>query len=222
MSRAQTSTETHAAAGSGRDRLPVPLWLAAGVAIGAGTWIGIASTTPADEDVMAIVNRWLVRAGLPLFWLAFAAAPVAKLWPSPATRRLVRERRGIGVCWATIHLTHAAAIMSTWRGEAGEVPPLADVAIGGLGFVLTALMWATSNDASQRVLGRGWRVLHRTGLWYLTFIYVASYTGNLANEPTLWKAIALATFVGLAGLRAFVWWRGRRRAAAGAMATASG
>jgi DMSO/TMAO reductase YedYZ heme-binding membrane subunit len=204
-----------------RDRFPPLGWLALGVCVGATVWLGIARSMPAGPDVLPTVNRWLVRVGLPLFFAAFAASSLARLWPSPFTRRLVRERRGLGVAWAAIHLTHALAILSTWRGEGGEVPPLRDVAIGGLGFAFTFAMLVTSTDAAQRALGRGWSRLHRTGIWLLAFIYAASYAGNLASEPTLWKAIALGTLLGLVALR-FVAWRRGRVAPAGALPVAGG
>ena len=203
------SSSSPSASAPGRDRWPPALWLAGGVVVGAGVWLGIAATQPADAELLPTVNRWLVRAGLPLFWLAFGASSFARLWPGPFTRRLVRERRGIGIAWATIHLTHALAIMASWRGEEGGVPAFGEVAIGGLGFVFTAAMLLTSSDAAQRALGRGWSRLHRTGIWYLAFIYTASYSGNLAEEPTPWKAIALATMLGLVGLRFVAWRRGR-------------
>jgi len=217
-----SSSAVSSSPGARRDRLPPALWLGAGLAIGASVWLGIATAQPPGPEVLPMVNRWLVRAGLPFFCLAFAAAPLARLRPSAATRRLVRERRGLGLCWAMIHLTHAAAIMSMWRGDAGTVPPAFVVAFGGTGFVLTAAMAATSSDAAQRALGRGWGRLHRTGIWYLMFIYAYSYLGRVLEAPTPWAALALALMLGLVGLRAVAWWGRRRGRARGAALPATG
>ncbi len=221
MSTSESSPPAHAAlAGAPRDRLPPALWLAAGVAIGASVWLGIVTTQPAEPDVMGMVNRWLVRAGLPFFCLAFAASSLARLWPSPFTRRLLRERRGLGLAFAMIHLTHAAAVMSTWPGAAENVPPAFVIAFGGTGFALTAAMAATSSDAAQRALGRGWGRLHRTGIWYLMFLYAYTYLGRVLEDAAPWPVFALALMLGLVGLRFGVWWR-RRRSAGGAGSVAA-
>ncbi len=218
MSGAQASAAVRTEARP-RGRWPVGGWLVAGLAIGVAVWVGIAQATPQGVDPLPVVNRWLVRAGLPFFVLLFAAGPIARLRATPWTRRLVRERRGVGLCWAMIHLTHAAAIMASWGGEGGELPDAVTLVVGGFGFVLTALLAATSNDASQRALGRRWVRLHRTGIWYLMFIYVVSYAGNVAEQPTAWKTIALALMLGLVGLRAAAWWLRRRRASGASVAS---
>jgi DMSO/TMAO reductase YedYZ heme-binding membrane subunit len=71
-------------------------------------------------------------------------------------------------------------------------------------------MAATSNDASQRLLGRGWGRLHRTGIWYLAFIYAYTYLGRVREAPAVWPALALATMLAIAALRAVAWQRKRR------------
>lgn len=197
----------------GRDRLPVVLWLVAGLAIGASTWLGAAALHPDAANRLQIVNRWLVRVGLPFFLAAFVASPLARLRPSAYARRLVRERRGIGVAWAMIHLTHATAVLVLFRADAESIPPAVVLIVGGAGFALTAAMAVTSNDASQRMLGRGWGRLHRTGIWYLAFIYAYTYLGRVLEAPTAWPMIALSMLLAIAGLRAVAWQRRRRRRA---------
>lgn len=193
------------------ERWPPAAWLAVGVLIGAATWGGIAATQPAGAELLPTVNRWLVRVSLPFFLVAFAATPIARLRPSALARRAVRERRGLGLAWAAIHLTHAVAILAMFEADAENVPPPTVLIFGGAGFALTLAMALTSNDASQRALGRGWRRLHRTGLWYLVFIYVLTYYGRVTESATPWFVFALSALVGISGLRAFVWWRRRSK-----------
>jgi len=204
------SSPASLAAAHTSDRWPPAAWLVAGLAIGAATWGGIAATQPAGPELLPTVNRWLVRVGLPFFCLAFAAGPLVRVHRSAFTTRLLRERRGLGLAWAMIHLTHAVAVLALFDANAENVPPAFVLAFGGTGFALTAAMAATSSDAAQRALGRGWGRLHRTGLWYLMFIYFYTYLGRVLEAPSPWFVAVFAFLSGLVGLRAGLWLRRRK------------
>jgi len=206
--------QTMAVRRRGDRRWPPSAWLILGLAAGMATWLGIVATQPPGDDVLPTVNRWLVRLGYPLFLAAFVATPALRLWPGAFTRRLVRERRGIGLAWAMIHLTHATAVLAAFEARGESMTPTVENVVGGFGFVLTAAMAATSNDAAMRRLGRGWRRLHGTGLWYLAFIYALSYGGRVAAQGEPWPVLAFSLITVGAALRARVAWRGRAPVAA--------
>ena len=200
---------------SSQARLSPTIWLGIGCLLAAGLWLGIAAVQPKGAESLQLLNRWLVRFGLPFFVLAFSASSLARLWPSPFTKRLLRERRGFGLAYAAIHLTHAAAIVVLWSAT-DMGPEMPAVAVGGLGFVLTLAMALTSTDAAvKRMGGRNWRRLHTFGIRYLMFIYLVSYGGGAA-EGNPWKIVAFALLLGLVGLRVAAGWKGRmaRRAPA--------
>jgi len=196
-------------------RLHPGIWLGLGLMLAAATWIAVSLGDARGLKALHLLNRSLVRVSLPFFVLAFSASSLARLWPSPFTRRLLRERRGFGLAWAAIHLTHAAAIVTLW-GSGGELPDRVTAVFGGLGFVLTLAMALTSSDAAVRWLGaRSWKRLHTFGIRYLMFIYLFSYGGRVAEgADTAWPAIALGTLLALVALRIAAGLRTRRAPAA--------
>ena len=68
-------------------------------------------------------------------------------------------------------------------------------------------------DATE-LLDRGWGRLHRTGIWYLMFIYAYTYLGRVLEAAAPWPVFALTLMLALVGLRFGVWWS-RRRARGG-------
>src|SRR5262249_1081223 len=90
----------------------------------------------------------------------------------------------------------------------GSIPMVTKV-FGGLGFVLLAAMAATSNDASQRALGRGWNVLHLAGVYVLWVDFIFTYMGTATRSP--FHAVMTLAFAGAFVVRALAW--SSRRAA---------
>jgi sulfoxide reductase heme-binding subunit YedZ len=197
-------------------RLHPAVWIAFAGSLSAITWIWVDMTQPPGEDALHLLNRSLVRVGLPFFIAAFCASSLALLRPNDVTRRLLRERRGIGLAWATVHLTHAAAILRLISIEQAPFVPDVGFAGGTIGFLFTIAMVATSNDASQRRMGQAWGRLHRYGIRYLMFIYVFSYVGRVASGPEVWPRIAMAILLAAIGLRVAAGIEARKNARASA------
>lgn len=156
-----------------RRATPLLLGLVAGLlAVAAGLLAGADAAERAG-----LAARWTARAGLPLFLVAFLASTLVRRWPAPATRALLRRRRQWGLGFALAHTIHLIALGinvivyapgRTWQSLIG----------GGLAYVVIYLMALTSTDAWQRRLGKGWRRLHRFGIYYIWFIFTASYAGR--------------------------------------------
>jgi len=157
------------------NRRTTPLWLglAAGLlAVAAGL---LAGGDAAERAGLAA--RWTARAGLPLFLVAFLASALVRRWPGPETRALLRRRRQWGLGFALAHTIHLVALGvnvivyapgRSWQSLIG----------GGLAYAILYLMVLTSTDGWQRRLGRWWGRLHLFGIYYIWFIFTASYAGR--------------------------------------------
>jgi DMSO/TMAO reductase YedYZ heme-binding membrane subunit len=67
---------------------------------------------------------------------------------------------------------------------------------GGLAYVFTYAMAATSNDAAVQALGRaGWRRLHLVGGWYVWIIFAVSYLPLAIMSPPYLPAGAVVLAV---------------------------
>jgi DMSO/TMAO reductase YedYZ heme-binding membrane subunit len=159
-------------------RLPIAYLVAVG-----GIAAAIATTRdPGAPEVGAVIRATAFTSAMP-FLLLFVASPLHRLRPSPTTRWLMANRRYLGLSVAASHLWHLVGIVVYVRHHASE--PIAPVVLvfGGSGFVLLGLMAATSNDASQRALGRAWGWLHTIGIWVLWLDFVFTYMGPAAVSP---------------------------------------
>ena len=189
------------------------VWVAAALALAAMTAAVLAIEGTGEAGVRALI-RATARSSLPLFLAAFVASSARRLWRHPFTAWLLRNRRQLGLSFATSHAIHLAAIVALatqWPDSFDAGASAATRYGGGLGFVLIALLAATSNDASVRRLGlRRWRTLHRVGVWYLFGIFLLNYGFAVLAKPSYAPASA-AVFAAL-GLRIAAWRKGATRA----------
>ena len=87
----------------------------------------------------------------------------------------------------------AILALARWAPQAFAGVPTVTLVFGGAGFVVVALMAATSSDAAVAWLGRArWTLLHRLGLYYLWFIFAFTYAGqSVAITAVLLAALVL-------------------------------
>jgi len=152
--------------------------------------------------------RATARSTLLVFLVVFCTSSLRRRWPAPATHWLMRNRRYLGLSAAVSHAYHLAFIVTLNATVASEETELPILIGGSFGFVMLALMAATSNDASQRRLRRNWRRLHLVGMWTIWIIYAFSYFPRALDGPIGAGASALL----LAAL-ALRWWPAGSRAA---------
>jgi methionine sulfoxide reductase heme-binding subunit len=155
--------------------------------------------------------RFTARLSFLMFLIPYLASSFAILLPSGATRSLVRERRGFGLAFAGAHFVHLGAL-STFMVVAGEAPGVPQLVFGGFGYVMIALMAATSNDWSVRKLGANWARLHAFGLNYVWFVFVVlTYARRIATFPDKPEYVVLFA-IGIAALsiRLAAWSRRRQ------------
>jgi hypothetical protein len=172
----------------------------------------------AGEDGVRMLIRATARSSALLFLLAFVARPLRQLWRSDASAFLLKNRRYFGVSMAVSHLIHGIAIAWLIRAfPAAYESNALTLVFGGLGFVFVAALAATSSDAAFQKLGRArWTALHRTGVWYLWFIFIYTFAGT-----AVWDALHVgfvAAFAAAPLVRAAAWLKTRQKAKAHATA----
>src|ERR1700730_18717470 len=111
--------------------------------------IWIAGMRQFEVDGVRMVSRFTARTSLLFFCLAFSAAALARLWPNSWTRWQRRNRRYLGVSFATSHGIHAVAIIcfavmapADYRAATSAATYL----FGGIGYGFIIAMNAPSFD----------------------------------------------------------------------------
>jgi hypothetical protein len=168
------------------------------------------------EDGVRMLIRATARSSAFLFLIAFLARPVRQLWRTDATAFAIKNRRYFGVSMAVSHLVHGVAIVWLFTAYPGAYETnLTTLAGGGLGFVFIAAMAATSSDAAFKALGRArWQLLHRTGVWYLWFVFAFTFIPDPQRGWDATHALAVAAFAAAPLVRMAAYLRTRRKLAA--------
>lgn len=144
---------------------------------------------PDRAEGLRAVIRATARTSFALFLAAFVASSLATLVPGEFTRRLLRERRYLGLSFAFSHLVHLAAIFAYgaanpqfWPGRSvlTNTP-------GTIGYVFIALLALTSfRFASRHLSARAWKRLHTTGVWLIAAIFAYSFFMRIPSKSALY------------------------------------
>ncbi len=138
------------------------------------------------EEGIRVLVRSTARCSVVLFALAFSASALRSFWRGPTTKWLLANRRYLGVSYAASHALHAAALVALFGASTEFAESLGAVTLvgGGIAYVFTFAMAATSSDAAVRALGTtNWRRLHLVGGWYIWIIFAQSYLPRAAMDP---------------------------------------
>ena len=143
--------------------------------------------------------RMTARLSFVWFILAFVAAPLQQLRPSPLSAWLVQRRRALGVTFGLSMAVHVGCILRLFVLYAPERPPMvtdADFFIGVPGLVLVALLTLTSLDGLKRRLSpTSWRRLHVTGIWVVWAIYFLCLVDSVGRKETNHPVLAYYAFI---------------------------
>jgi len=134
---------------------------------------------PLGSDGLRSAIRATARSSFALFLLAFLASSLVALLPGPASRRMLRERRYLGLAFAFSHTVHGVLIYRYaqqfpelfWAGRTvtSSLP-------GSIGYLFLLMLTLTSFKAPMRLLGgRAWKALHSTGMWVLAGVFCLSF-----------------------------------------------
>jgi hypothetical protein len=139
------------------------------------------------------VVRTSAKTSLLFFLAAFVASSARVFWRTPATAWLLANRRYLGVSFAASHAIHLLGIVMVARLSPDFERGAVTLIFGGLGYVLLFAMAATSFDGAVAWLGRRrWQLLHKTGMYYLWFIFALSYVPRAVVESAWYAPLALA------------------------------
>lgn len=156
------------------------------------------------------VVRTSAKTSLVLFLAAFVASSARVFWRTPFTAWLLANRRYIGVSFAASHAIHLLGIVLVAKLSPDFELSTVTLIFGGGGYVLLFAMAATSFDGAVAALGRRhWQRLHKTGMYWLWFVFVASYGPRMAVE-SLWYTPMVAALLAGVGLRYAAYRRQRR------------
>ncbi|MEM9254792.1 MAG: hypothetical protein AAGA91_05050 [Pseudomonadota bacterium] len=161
-----------------------------------------------------------VRLSIPWLYLAFAASSLQVLFPGAFSRWLLRNRKIMGLCFATamgwqlLFILWMVILYSDYY--ANEVYVFTDLLEGVVGYAFLMAMTITSFKFGRRYLSSGsWKLLHKCGIyalwgyawlvyWYAIFYY---------ESPDAIDYLYYLTGTLAWGLRIAAWVTKRRRQA---------
>ena len=163
----------------------------------------IAVTSDSPPGFLLLWTRYSAHLAFVFLLLAFSASTLKAVVNNAQTRGLVRYRRQLGLGFATAHTFHLIALilfLSNLEGYSVD----ASVAVAGFGYVVTAVLAATSNDYSVRRLGPvKWKQLHTVGISILMLYFFVAFSGRLLSNfaPIYAVYVALIATAVVAKLR---------------------
>ena len=132
----------------------------------------MASQDMATAEGVSALIAYAVRWSVPWLYLAFAASALHQLFSSAWSHWLLRNRKFLGLCFATGMGWQVAFIIVLlgWHREyyLTEVYVLRDAIEGVVGYAFLVAMTLTSFKTWRRRLTPGqWRLLHTWGIYFL-------------------------------------------------------
>ena len=149
--------------------------------------------------VVAMIRN-SVRLSTPWLFLAFSASSMVVLFPSPATRWMMRNRRMLGLCFAAAMGWQLFFIfwmlIGHWDFYIEVVHPLGGLVTRLFAYAVLISLTVTSFTVPRRWMGpRPWHLLHKTGIYILWLAVWGTYAGDLflmENPPWVNYVFAVA------------------------------
>ena len=137
------------------------------------------------------------RSSLILFAIAFTASSVVSVWPSSLSRWSLRNRRWIGLSFASSHFIHLGLIISMtvfFPDPFVRDQSMAQWVFGGLAYGFVLLMALTSTDQAQRWMGmKTWKRLHFVGSHWIWTLFLLTYLKHVKQGP-MWFYLPFLVF----------------------------
>lgn len=170
-----------------------------------GLWIAVAGYS--DENIRAPL-RYTAWLAFLLYLVVLVARPLQQLLRRKWTATLLRNRRLVGVAFATVMTVHLVLI--AWRfGWQADLDFSLNL-FGAGAYAIFYAMLITSFDRPKKAIGpKAWKFLHRLGLIWAAVIFGLPRSLEDLSDPDYLKfgipfAIALA-------IRITAWLRSRPR-----------
>ena len=127
------------------------------------------------------------RSSLILFAIAFTSSSLESLWPSSLLRWTLRNRRWIGLSFASSHFIHLGLIVSmtvVFPDPFVSQQSMAQWVFGGLAYGFVFLMALTSTDQAQHWMGmKNWKRLHFVGSHWIWVLFLLTYVKHVKEGP---------------------------------------
>ena len=137
------------------------------------------------------------RVSLILFSIAFTSSSVESFWPSSLSRWTLRNRRWIGLSFASSHFIHLGLIISMtvfFPDPFVREQSMAQWVFGGLAYGFVMLMALTSTDQAQHWMGmKNWKRLHFVGSHWIWTLFLLTYVKHVKEGP-LWFYLPFLVF----------------------------
>lgn len=122
---------------------------------------------------------------------------IETLWPSSLARWTLRNRRWIGLSFASSHFIHLGLIVSMtvlFPDPFVSEQSMAQWVFGGLAYGFVFLMALTSTDQAQRWMGmKNWKRLHFVGSHWIWTLFLLTYVKHVKEGP-LWFYLPFLVF----------------------------
>lgn len=137
------------------------------------------------------------RSSLILFAIAFTASSVVSVWPSSLSRWSLRNRRWIGLSFASSHFIHLGLIISMtvfFPDPFVRDQSMAQWVFGGLAYGFVLLIAPTSTNQAQRWMGmKTWKPLHFVGSHWIWTLFLLTYLKHVKQGP-MWFYLPFLVF----------------------------
>ena len=178
--------------------------------------LGVDMSTGAGVSAMI---GFSVRFAVPIIFLVVAISSLQALFPGPIPMWLLRNRKYIGLCFAVAMAWQGLFIsmMSLFFRDYyfNDIYLLRDELEGSVGYIFLTAMVLTSFDfGRKRLTPRQWRLLHKSGLYFLFAYPFSVYWWNLfyyENPQPIDYVFYCSGFVAFV-LRIAAWGKKRRQA----------
>jgi hypothetical protein len=173
------------------------------------------------RDISSMI-QFSVRCSVPWLYLAFAASALFALSRTEFSRWLMRNRRNIGLCFATAmgwQLFFIVMMVAThWTYFMEEVYLLTDIVVQIPGYLFLLAMTLTSFRPGRSWLNqKHWKILHKTAIYFLwgtvwsTYWYELYYYNDIQTIDFIFYWTGFAAW----GLRLTAWTRKQYAESAG-------
>lgn len=174
------------------------------------------STGAGVSQMIGFSVRWAV----PFIFVVAATSALQTLFPGPVPAWMLRNRKYVGMCFVVAMAWQGAFIfiMSNFHRAYyfEEVYYLRDELEGSTGYIfLTAMVVTTFDFGRRRLSARQWKLLHRSGVYFLWAYAFSVYWWNLSyyeNPQPIDHLFYWTGFLAFA-LRIAAWGKRRQQAA---------
>lgn len=179
-------------------------------------WGAITATDLSSARGVSSMIAFSVRLAVPWLFIAFAASSLAVLIPGGFTRWLLRNRRIMGLCFATgmawqllFIVWLVTAHFDYYMAEAYSIYDLAEQVPGY--FILLAMTLTSFRSGRSRLTSRQWRMLHKGGIYFLWGVIWSTYWFELYYYDDAQAIDVIYYWMGFAawGARMAAWVRKR-------------